>query len=259
MQKKLRFGTSAFIFTMFFSLLFINCAYCSTLQFTAIQDSYIDADNADVNYGSEVGLYVEAYDAKQRRTLIQFDLSTIPSGVEITSATLKLYYATYSCSVVAGESPGGRTYWAYQVTQPWTGSESSWSKYDGTNSWTTAGGDYTETGGGNAIMPSSFPTWVEFDVTTIVEAWVEDSQPNYGFLIKDGDETLTVEDWVWASFRSSEYSSQADKNPILEITYTQSDPNFVVPEVPLGSIVAIATMFTAFGLFVYKRKQTPKQ
>lgn len=259
MSKKLRLGAFAFIFTMFFSLLFINSAYCSTLQFTASQDSYIDAENPDSNYGSEAELCVESYDAKQRRTLIQFDLSSIPSGVEITSATLKLYYATYSCSVVTGQSPGGRTYWAYQATQPWTENGITWSKYDGTNSWTTAGGDYTETGGAYLIMPSSMPTWVEFDVATIVEAWVEESQPNYGFLIKDADETLTVDDWVWASFRSSEYSTQADRNPILEITYTESQPDFVVPEIPLGSIVATATMFTAFGLLVYKRKQTSKQ
>ena len=107
-------------------------------------------------------------------------------------------------------------------------------------------------------MPGSMPRWVEWDVTNIVESWIEDSQPNYGFLIKDGDETLTVDDWVWASFRSREYINQPDKNPILEITYN-GGVTPVIPEVAIGSIMAAAAMFTALGLFAYKKKHAPKQ
>lgn len=252
MSKKLHLGTYVLIFAVSLALLFVNIAYCATFQVTATQDAYIDADNADSNYGSETDLYVESYVYEQRRTLIQFDLSSIPAGAEVTSATLKLYYATYSSSVVEGESPGGRIYWAYRVTQPWTENGITWNKYDGTNSWTTPGGEYTGTGGASLTMPSSMPRWVEWDVTTIVEAWIEDSQPNHGFLIKDADETMTRNNWVWASFRSSDYSTQPDKNPILEISYTQ--PNFVVPEVAIGSIMAVAAMFAALGLFAYKKK-----
>ena len=378
MSRKVNLVTYVLIFAASLALLSVNIAYCATLQVSATRDSYIDAGSPDSNYGSEAALYVESYDAQQRRTLVQFDLSTIPPSAEITSATLKLYYATYSKSVVAGESPGGRIYWAYRVTQPWTESGITWNKYDGTTPWTTAGGDYTGTGGAALTMPSSMPRWVEWDVTNIVEAWIEDSQPNYGFIIKDADETLTVDNWVWTSFRSSEYITQEDRNPILEIIYT--DPNaqvmptiesavfdspsswvttdtfnvgddvcvigwdflpetdyeiqvvndvdwtdgmtipayiaktsvttdwlgeiadaypvwngatpgkydiivdvngngeydegidalddsdievtagfFVVPEVAIGSIMAVAAMFAALGLFAYKKKQTPKQ
>jgi uncharacterized surface protein with fasciclin (FAS1) repeats len=34
---------------------------------------------------------------------------------------------------------------------------------------------------------------------------------------------------------------------------------FFIPEVTLGSIMAVAAMFAAFGLYAYKKKQTPKQ
>jgi hypothetical protein len=36
-------------------------------------------------------------------------------------------------------------------------------------------------------------------------------------------------------------------------------PGFIVPEVAIGSIMAVAAMFTALGLFAYKKKHTPKQ
>lgn len=255
MSRKLYLGAYTLIFSVFLSLLFVSTAYCDTLQVNIAQDACIDAENPDLNYGSDVALYVESYDSKQRRSLIQFDLSTIPSDAQITSATLKFYYASYSCSVVAGDSPSGRIYWAYQVTQPWTDNEITWNRYDGINSWTNTGGDYTEAGGASLVMPGSFPTWVDWDVTSIVEAWVEDSQPNYGFLIKDGDETATVDNWVWASFRSSEYSTQADRNPILEIIYTQSQPDLVVPEVPFGSIIAVGASFAALIIVAKKSKK----
>jgi len=246
MSRKLHLVTYVLIFAASLALLSVNSAYCATLQFSATQDSYIDAGAPDSNYGSEDALYVESYDAQQRRTLLQFDLSTIPPGAEVASATLKLYYATNSHGFT-GESPGGRIYWAYRVTQPWTESGITWNKYDGTTSWTTAGGDYTETGGASLTMPGSMPRWVEWDVTNIVEAWIEDSQPNYGFIIKDGDETLTVDNWVWASFRSSEYINQPDRNPILEIIYTE--PNGQVTPTIESAIFINPTTWTTTDTF----------
>jgi hypothetical protein len=38
-----------------------------------------------------------------------------------------------------------------------------------------------------------------------------------------------------------------------------TNPGFVIPEVAIGSIMAVASMFTALGLYTYKKKHTPKQ
>jgi len=247
MSRKVNLVTYVLIFAASLALLSVNSAYCATVQVSATQDSYIDADFPDLNYGSETALYVESYDAKQRRTLVHFDLPTIPPGAEFTSATLKLYYATFS-HARGGNNPGGRIYWAYRVTQPWTESGITWNKYDGTTSWTTAGGDYTETGGASLTMPSSMPRWIQWDVTTIVEAWIDDSQLNYGFIIKDADETMTVENWVWVSFRSREYTNQPGKNPILEIIYTE--PGQVTPTIESAIFINPTTWTTTdtFGI-----------
>ena len=34
-------------------------------------------------------------------------------------------------------------------------------------------------------------------------------------------------------------------------------PGFVVPEVAVGTVMAVASMFTALGLFAYKKRQKP--
>lgn len=139
----------------------------------------------------------------------------------MSSATLKLYYAQH----LGGQeqSPADRIYWAYQVTHSWTELGVTWDTYDGTNLWANPGGDYTTTGGASLTMPSSLPLWVQWDVTDIVTAWVEGGQPNYGFLIRDADETQNEQEYT-PGFRSREYTNQADKKPILETTYTVPGP-----------------------------------
>lgn len=221
MKAKLR-SASYISFLVIFALLLVNSAYCSTAQINASQDSSITIYEPYANYGSETSLYINSFLDHQQRSLVQFDLSSIPSGATISSATLKLYYGSHYGGSEA--APAGRTYWAYRVTHSWTESGVTWDSYDGTNPWTTAGSDYTVTDGASLTMPSSLPVWVQWDVTDIVSAWIEDGQPNYGFLIRDADETQNMETFN-ALFRSREYTNIADLNPTLEIVYTgQAEP-----------------------------------
>ena len=43
----------------------------------------------------------------------------------------------------------------------------------------------------------------------------------------------------------------------LDIRVPPTNPGFMVPEVVIGSIMAVAAMFTALGLYAYKKKHTP--
>ena len=45
----------------------------------------------------------------------------------------------------------------------------------------------------------------------------------------------------------------------LDIRVPPTNPGFMVPEVVIGSIMAVAAMFTALGLYAYKKKYTPNQ
>jgi hypothetical protein len=50
-----------------------------------------------------------------------------------------------------------------------------------------------------------------------------------------------------------------DGATLFDMNVPPTNPGFVVPEIAFGSIMAAATMFTALGLFAYKKKHTPKQ
>jgi len=214
------------------------------------QDAEISEYGADYNFGGEDKLGVQSF-LTNMRVLVRFDLS-IPPGSTVSSATLKLYFLD-SGSTSPGIYAIGRTYMAYRVTHSWTegtGGFSSdgvtWNTYDGTNAWTTAGGDYTTTGGASATVPSSFGVWMNWTVTDVVKAWVEDGEPNYGLLIKDQTEYETPA--LWSRYYSKEFSDD-QLHPILEVTYT---PPSGIPELSLPLVMVVST--AVIVLFLYRRK-----
>lgn len=48
-----------------------------------------------------------------------------------------------------------------------------------------------------------------------------------------------------------------DNSGLLDTRTPPTNPGFMIPEVAIGSIMAVAAMFTALGLFAYKKKHTP--
>ena len=73
------------------------------------------------------------------RGILVWDLTDIPSSATLNSATFTLKHESNNCS-------GSKTVKVYRLTQ--TATEAvSWTTYDGSNSWSTAGGDYTTTNG----------------------------------------------------------------------------------------------------------------
>lgn len=203
---------------MLYSIVFLSVsvsADTATIQ-PSNQDTFINGAFPGLNYGGGAELIVRAASATESyRVLVQFDLSSIPSGATVTSATLKLYYYEWGTA-----DPVGRTIWGYRLTQSWTEMGASWLQYDGTNSWSSSGGDYTLDGGSSATVPSSYG-WMTWTVTDIVKAWIEDSEPNCGFLIKDATETSTP--WCATEFYSRDTTNpdHTELQPILEITYTE--------------------------------------
>jgi len=225
-----------------FLLIFIVCSFASiplsvsvyttTIQ-PSSQDTLMDSYRHDSNFGDSTTLRIDSRAVEIYRSLVQFDLSSIPPGSIISSATLKLYYYSYAVN-----DPVGRTYWAYRVTQSWTEMGATWDTYDGANPWVTAGGDFTTVHGAYAIVPSSYG-WMTWTVTDIVKAWVEDGEPNYGFLIKDEAETSDTS--YQAIFRSRE-SGETELRPILEVTYLPPTVGGVI--MPVDKLVMLAPYIT---------------
>jgi hypothetical protein len=138
-------------------------------------DTGVAAQSPTSNYGTDAFLGIQAFNSSGRqRGLIQFDLSGIPAGSTINSATFGAYYYSYFDN---GLDPVGRTYYLYGITDPWTETGVTWSNQPG----------YTASQGASAIMPASFG-WVNWDVKDTVQSWVNGTA-NYGFIMIDGDET----------------------------------------------------------------------
>lgn len=103
-------------------------------------------------------------------TLIEFDLSEIPSGTTIVTATLHLYFLRWSENF-----PGGRLLTMHQITENWDEFTVTW------NTKPSYNGDISA----SANVPSSTQTWMELDVASDVQNFVDGTETNYGWTIMD--------------------------------------------------------------------------
>lgn len=188
-------------------------------------DTFIRSTSPNNNYGATTSLLVQGGLA---RTLVQFDLSSIPAGSTILSAQLSLYHT-------AG---GSDTVSAYRVTKPWTegtgvaGSGATWNEYDGATDWTAAGGDYDTAAGVTIVLPAN-NTWATWDLTARTAAWTAGTQSNYGIaLVANGGGANT--------FVSSDDTVNTTQRPKLVVTYAL--PCGWVPPAPTETVVTLAAI-----------------
>lgn len=135
-----------------------------------------------------------------KRSFVRFNLSSIPAGSTVTSATLTLCFA----SAPTGGAVG-RTHELRLVTSAWTETGVTWT------SQPTASGGTTD-----AEVVTSGPSCVDFSVTPDVQAWVSGSA-NYGWRVNDQDE-LTSGDST-AEYSTREEPAQGQR-PRLRVLYT---------------------------------------
>lgn len=177
-------------------------------------DSYNREDAYNSNYGGLTWIVANTLINGVRRLLLYADISDFTgSSANITSAKLKMYYYDNG-----GGDPVGLTLWAYKLTRPtWTELGNTWNKYDGTNAWTLAGGDWVTSSpsGGSAVMPASYG-WVEWDVTNIVKDAMDNVSKHVHILLKWANEDVGDKA---AFFYAKEEATQTNYRPVLEINY----------------------------------------
>lgn len=145
------------------------------------------------------------------RSLVKFDLSSIPANATITSASLIL-------TVTSDLSSNARTLSAYRVLRNWA-SGANWNTYNSTNNWGTAGCGNTTTDReatdiGTATQPASpsAGSTVTISLTASkIQEWYSGALANYGLLLKVDTE---VDDAIYYE------SGNSTNKPILRIDYT---------------------------------------
>ena len=126
------------------------------------KDNFIYAFVPNANYGTSVSLALQALISSQViRSILSFDIATIPAGSIISDATLSLYY--YSKPDL---DPAGKTVLAHRMTElDWEESTSTWNSHKTGNTWAAIGGDYTNTDVASTTVPASVNTWMDWNIT----------------------------------------------------------------------------------------------
>jgi len=175
----------------------------TTSSYSPIADSYVSEKSPDSNYGSDSELEVRSKDGgsghENKRTYIKFDFH-LPTGTVVSSAIMKLYMKDTPSS--------SRTYDAKRVLGNWKERDPNgidWNNKPDVDAITNS----VSTGDNN-------PKWLSWDVTNDVQSFISGTA-NYGWRLSDSAEnSLTSYE---GKFHSRE-SNDADKRPILEITFT---------------------------------------
>jgi len=174
---------------------------CGTTEAAYIDlaaDGYLKSNEQTRNFGGALVMDVNS-GSPARRALVRFDVSSIPPGSVVQSATLRLY-----CSSVTSATNNPKTIRAYYVMQSWvegtmsssgTADGATWNTRNGTNNWSDCCGGYAywdyvlatgrEEASGIAPLPGPFRQgWVSFDLTAMVQSWVDQAYANYGILLR---------------------------------------------------------------------------
>ena len=195
-----------------------------------------------------------------RRALLRFDLTAIPSGATVVSASLAISVDKAPPGV---QSATGRL---HRLLTSWgTGASNSGS--NGGGAIATAGDAtwshrfwgtpqlWRAPGGGGDFIPGASDTiamtllgrstWSGDGVRADVQTWVDQPAQNFGWIIR-GEETL---DKTAHRFASAEFGTPADR-PRLRIEYRPGSPGATDNNVPLPAWATAAlglALITALG------------
>ncbi len=154
--------------------------------------------------------------SERERSLLKFDTSSIPSNAHVSEATVGLFAPWEPLHISGIELRRATKSWDKNV---------SWFKFDATQSWTAAGGDFSAEGVEIlASERSKLEGWWNFSkgLAPLVEGWVSGKTTNQGLLVKlkneEGCAPPSCTD-SWVSFNSSA-TTETGTRPYLSVIYS---------------------------------------
>jgi hypothetical protein len=196
----------------------------STTIISPTGDTYLNVNAVSYARDRVLNLYTWPSDTVANAIVMKFDLSSIPAGSTISSATLNLYLAgsdasadpTYTVTVhrIVNKNPDVARATGYT--------------YDGVNAWTPsaccrnhvplAQADISPPVDTRAVDKTiGFKQW---DVTAIVQAWLANPSTNFGLLV-NSDPAKPSDRYRY--FRSTE-DSVASRRPYISVVATSAEP-----------------------------------
>ncbi|MFA6321449.1 MAG: DNRLRE domain-containing protein [Candidatus Omnitrophota bacterium] len=247
--------SSFLVIVVFLLSIFVNNANATVTVFQdglngyeGTQDTFVRY-NTDSCYGNRSTFYfldgiTNTGADKDTHMLISFNIGSIPSGMQITSATLSMYKAYTTVDPLAS---------VYEITSgPWSEGNRNGGAEEGSVDWyhrihggaTTssvawnspglgAGTDYDATALDEENISGA--GWYDWDITSAAQDWYAEADTNYGLILKATGQAFNAEGTnLTQVFFTSEYGSgYSALRPKLTVTY--------------GAVPEPATM-TLFGI-----------
>lgn len=239
----------------------------------AAKDNTIYADNHAYSSGAGPTLFAGNIAAGfARRALLQFDLSAVPTGAVITSATLRVFVDR---GAVGSSSDDLAT--LHRLTESWgegsanggTGGggaqaspdDATWAYrfYGNPGSgvprvpWLTLGGSFLPQASGQVELQSTGPLTFASTAAMVadVQGWLDDPAGNHGWLMRGNE----VRDQVVRRFLSRSSAATGDR-PQLTVAFT---PPVAVPidtpgwQTTLALALAVVAAFVGCGAAAHSR------
>jgi hypothetical protein len=240
-------------------------ASAAMITIGASKDVTIFQNNVNNSSGGGNGLFAGTNGTSSpRRALIAFDIvDSVPAGANVTGVQL-----TLTLGQIAGmAASSSATIGLFDVSEDWgegtaetsnpltdsiggqgqgamaTGGDATWndSFYSTTSptAWTHAGGDFSGTASAsntitNAILGNTYTWGSTTGIVSDVQAWLDTPSSNFGWMLKNSDETDAT---TFLAFYSRN-TATASFHPQLTITYTAvPEPSSIVL-----SLLAIGTV-----------------
>jgi hypothetical protein len=172
-------------------------------------DAFVSSATPRLNYGPSIILAV----GPGTNSYVQFNLSGIPAGANISKATLRLYVDAVS---------GSGTLDVFQVTSSWTENKVTYNTRPAQQSVSAIFGSSV------SITSASWNQFLLIDITPLAQGWMNGTIPNNGIAL-----TLTSGSGIF-SFDSKE-SLLTGNGPELEIAFT-SGTGPQGPQGPAGPV-----------------------
>jgi hypothetical protein len=201
-----------------------------SLIFPPVQGSWIDAGHPNQNKYKDDKLWVRN-SGPVRRTLVQFNLSSMPRCAQVLAADLQL--------TIVRKGSTSRRYDVHRLTRSWVGKGVTWSN-SGAGAWSLPGADFDGTPTASAIAEALNTTVVHWNVTTDVAAFVAGTARNNGWLVKDADENSRA--GVEVQYASLNYAHAAMR-PQLVVTTAAcvEDPTGTPEAAPISTATPLPT------------------
>lgn len=169
--------------------------------FAVVGDARIHGGMTTTNFGNDPFLYIGGDD--YNRSVLGFDVSSIPAVNPVLSAKVKVYVDAYS----GNGKPADLA--AYKLTTAWNEATVTWK-----TPWVVPGGDFAAMAVSTPIVKTDVGSWKELDITPWVQQWVSDPASNHGLLLS----LINPTGFTVYRLPSSEYWFP-EQAPMLTVTY----------------------------------------